>query len=127
MLNNKLLNNKLLNNKLLNNKLLNNKLLNNKLLNNKLLNNKLLNNNVTLFTCSCEPRFGVAGDVNRASPWPICNISTSSCEPRRYRPFVVRRSQMGQFPRKAKCKIISPYLSLTFFYHVLCLPQPSTL
>lgn len=61
--------------------------------------------------------------MNRISLWPIFNISTSSCEPRCYRPFVVTRSQMGQFPRKAKCKIISPYLSLTFFITYCAYPS----
>lgn len=67
--------------------------------------------------------------VNRASPRLIFNISTSSCEPRCYRPFVVVRSQMGQFPRKAKCKIISPiYLSPFFitFCAYPCLPLSDT-
>lgn len=61
--------------------------------------------------------------VNHACPWPIFNISTSSCEARCCRPFVVTRSQMGQFPRKAKCKIISPYLSLTFFITYCAYPS----
>lgn len=69
-----------------------------------------------------DTKFSVAPGVNFASTQLIFNISTSSCEPRCYRPFVVTRSQMGQFPRKAKCKIISPNLSLTFFLSRIVLP-----